>query len=149
VYILLYFNYKCRCTCPQITGDMYWKLNSKEDYIEYDYPRDFGIWRGVPWPLDSAFHREGTSLGSLCRYCTGCMVHKFIILTKCKPWNNRIRFLTKCNRLLYVKISVKTTLLVRTEVTFNFECSKILMVWLYNMLWLESIVQHILFNVAK
>lgn len=38
-----------------ITGDMYWKLNDKEDYIEYDYPRDMGIWRNVPVPVDSAF----------------------------------------------------------------------------------------------
>jgi len=34
---------------------MYWKLNEKEDYIEYDYPRDMSIWRNVPVPLDSAF----------------------------------------------------------------------------------------------
>lgn len=38
-----------------VTGDMYWKLNSKDNYIEYDYPRDMSIWRNVPVPLDSAF----------------------------------------------------------------------------------------------
>ena len=43
-----------------VTGDMYWKLNSKDDYIEYDYPRDMSIWRNVPVPLDSAFqHWDG------------------------------------------------------------------------------------------
>lgn len=39
-----------------ISGDLYWKLNKKDDYIEYDYPRDMSIWRHVPTPLDSAFH---------------------------------------------------------------------------------------------
>ncbi|WAR03602.1 MMP16-like protein [Mya arenaria] len=38
-----------------VTGDMYWKLNAKEDFIEYDYPRDMSIWKNVPVPLDSAF----------------------------------------------------------------------------------------------
>lgn len=39
---------------------MYWKLNDKETYIEYDYPRDMSIWQGVPLPLDSAFqHWDG------------------------------------------------------------------------------------------
>ncbi|CAC5410458.1 MMP17 [Mytilus coruscus] len=38
-----------------ISGDMYWKLNEKNDYIEPDYPRDMSIWRKVPVPLDSAF----------------------------------------------------------------------------------------------
>lgn len=43
-----------------ITGDMYWKLNGKEDYIEYDYPRDMHIWRNIPVPVDSAFqHWDG------------------------------------------------------------------------------------------
>ncbi|XP_052229005.1 matrix metalloproteinase-2-like [Dreissena polymorpha] len=38
-----------------VSGDMYWKLNANQDYIEYDYPRDMSIWRNVPVPLDSAF----------------------------------------------------------------------------------------------
>lgn len=38
-----------------ISGDMYWKLNEKNDFIEPDYPRDMSIWRKVPVPLDSAF----------------------------------------------------------------------------------------------
>ena len=43
-----------------ITGDMYWKLNVKEDFIEYDYPRDMSIWRNIPVPVDSAFrHWDG------------------------------------------------------------------------------------------
>ena len=45
-----------------ITGDMYWKLNVKEDFIEYDYPRDMSIWRNIPVPVDSAFrHWDGKS----------------------------------------------------------------------------------------
>ena len=38
-----------------VSGDMYWKLNEKNDFIEPDYPRDMSIWRKVPVPLDSAF----------------------------------------------------------------------------------------------
>lgn len=39
-----------------ISGDMYWKLNERNDYIEPDYPRDMSIWRQVPVPLDTAFN---------------------------------------------------------------------------------------------
>lgn len=39
-----------------ISGDMYWKLNERNNYIEPDYPRDMSIWRKVPVPLDSAFN---------------------------------------------------------------------------------------------
>ena len=51
-----------------VTGNMYWKLNAKDTYKEYDYPRDMSIWRNVPVPLDSAFqHWDGeTVLFSLC-----------------------------------------------------------------------------------
>lgn len=38
-----------------ISRDMYWKLNEENNYIEYDYPRDMGIWRRVPVPVDAAF----------------------------------------------------------------------------------------------
>lgn len=38
-----------------VSGDMYWKLNEKNDQVEPDYPRDMSIWRKVPVPLDSAF----------------------------------------------------------------------------------------------
>ena len=34
---------------------MYWKLGESNDYIEWDYPRDMSIWRGVPVPVDAAF----------------------------------------------------------------------------------------------
>lgn len=43
-----------------VSGNLYWKLNAKDDYIEYDYPRDMSIWRNVPTPLHSAFqHWDG------------------------------------------------------------------------------------------
>lgn len=43
-----------------VTNDMYWKLSDDDEYIEYDYPRDMGIWKGVPLPIDSAFqHWDG------------------------------------------------------------------------------------------
>ncbi|KAK3609338.1 hypothetical protein CHS0354_024880 [Potamilus streckersoni] len=38
-----------------ISGDMYWKLNEESNHVEYDYPRDMSIWRGVPIPVDAAF----------------------------------------------------------------------------------------------
>lgn len=38
-----------------VYGDMYWKLDVNNTYVEYDYPRDMSIWRGVPVPLDAAF----------------------------------------------------------------------------------------------
>ncbi|XP_076453350.1 matrix metalloproteinase-17-like [Babylonia areolata] len=38
-----------------VSGDMYWKLNENNTLVEYDYPRDMSIWRGVPVPLDAAF----------------------------------------------------------------------------------------------
>ena len=38
-----------------VSGDMYWKLDENNTYVEYDYPRDMSIWRGVPVPLDAAF----------------------------------------------------------------------------------------------
>ncbi|KAL8615296.1 hypothetical protein ACOMHN_051788 [Nucella lapillus] len=38
-----------------VSGDMYWKLNENNTMVEYDYPRDMSIWRGVPLPLDAAF----------------------------------------------------------------------------------------------
>lgn len=38
-----------------VSGDMYWKLDENNTRVEYDYPRDMSIWRGVPVPLDAAF----------------------------------------------------------------------------------------------
>lgn len=38
-----------------VSGDMYWKLDENNTYVEYDYPRDMSIWRGVPVPLNAAF----------------------------------------------------------------------------------------------
>ncbi|XP_013397458.1 matrix metalloproteinase-2 isoform X2 [Lingula anatina] len=39
-----------------ITGNMYWKLDEKEQrVVPFDYPRDMGIWQGVPTPVDAAF----------------------------------------------------------------------------------------------
>jgi len=48
-----------------VTGDMYWKLNEKDDYIEYDYPRDMSIWWGVPVPVSSAFKHFDSELSPL------------------------------------------------------------------------------------
>ncbi|KAK6191523.1 hypothetical protein SNE40_003188 [Patella caerulea] len=43
-----------------VSGDMYWKLDQNNTYVEYDYPRDMSIWRGVPVPVDAAFrHSNG------------------------------------------------------------------------------------------
>lgn len=56
-----------------ISGDMYWKLNEKNDFIEPDYPRDMSIWRKVPVPLDSAFkYWDGKSFNFFRRLCEGC-----------------------------------------------------------------------------
>ncbi|XP_071094306.1 matrix metalloproteinase-17-like [Haliotis cracherodii] len=38
-----------------VSGDMYWKLDENNTYVEYDYPRDMSIWRGIPIPIDAAF----------------------------------------------------------------------------------------------
>ncbi|GFR61642.1 matrix metalloproteinase [Elysia marginata] len=38
-----------------VSGDMYWKMDENNRFVEYDYPRDMGTWRGVPVPLDAAF----------------------------------------------------------------------------------------------
>ncbi|CAG5121963.1 unnamed protein product, partial [Candidula unifasciata] len=38
-----------------VSGDMYWKMNENNTFVEYDYPRDMGTWKGVPVPLDAAF----------------------------------------------------------------------------------------------
>lgn len=38
-----------------VSGDMYWKMDERNRFVEYDYPRDMGTWRGVPVPLDAAF----------------------------------------------------------------------------------------------
>ncbi|OWF41146.1 matrix metalloproteinase-2-like [Mizuhopecten yessoensis] len=38
-----------------ISGDMYWKLNTENNHIEMDYPRDMSIWRDVPVPVSTAF----------------------------------------------------------------------------------------------
>ncbi|XP_041347999.1 matrix metalloproteinase-2-like [Gigantopelta aegis] len=38
-----------------VSGDMYWKLDVNNTYVEYDYPRDMSIWRGIPVPVDAAF----------------------------------------------------------------------------------------------
>nr|BBE38633.1 matrix metalloproteinase [Pinctada fucata] len=38
-----------------VSGDMYWKLQEDQDYVEPDYPRDMNIWKNVPVPLDTAF----------------------------------------------------------------------------------------------
>ncbi|ESP01496.1 hypothetical protein LOTGIDRAFT_82132, partial [Lottia gigantea] len=38
-----------------VSGDMYWKLDANNTYVEYDYPRDMSIWMGVPVPVDAAF----------------------------------------------------------------------------------------------
>ncbi|CAL1540593.1 unnamed protein product [Lymnaea stagnalis] len=38
-----------------VSGDMYWKMNENNTFVEYDYPRDMRTWKGVPVPLDAAF----------------------------------------------------------------------------------------------
>uniref|UniRef100_A0A0B6Z285 Peptidase metallopeptidase domain-containing protein n=1 Tax=Arion vulgaris TaxID=1028688 RepID=A0A0B6Z285_9EUPU len=38
-----------------VSGDMYWKMNVNNTFVEYDYPRDLGTWKGVPVPVDAAF----------------------------------------------------------------------------------------------
>ncbi|XP_033747762.1 matrix metalloproteinase-2-like isoform X2 [Pecten maximus] len=38
-----------------ISGDMYWKLNTENNHIEMDYPRDMSIWRNVQVPVSTAF----------------------------------------------------------------------------------------------
>ncbi len=37
------------------TNDFYWRYNEDDGYMEYDYPRDMGMWEGLPRPIDSAF----------------------------------------------------------------------------------------------
>ncbi|XP_075591773.1 matrix metalloproteinase-25 isoform X3 [Dermatophagoides farinae] len=37
------------------TGSVYWRLNSQENCIEMDYPRDISVWQGIPTNLDAAF----------------------------------------------------------------------------------------------
>ncbi|RUS82282.1 hypothetical protein EGW08_009960, partial [Elysia chlorotica] len=41
-----------------VSGDMYWKMDINNRFVQYDYPRDMGTWRGVPVPLDAAFLDE-------------------------------------------------------------------------------------------
>ncbi len=36
-------------------GDMYWRYNEFTGHMDYDYPRDMKMWKGVPLPVDSAF----------------------------------------------------------------------------------------------
>ncbi|KAH9503874.1 Matrix metalloproteinase-14 [Bulinus truncatus] len=38
-----------------VSGDMYWKMNENNSFVEYDYPRDMRTWKGVPVPVDAAF----------------------------------------------------------------------------------------------
>ncbi|XP_055861397.1 matrix metalloproteinase-2-like isoform X2 [Biomphalaria glabrata] len=38
-----------------VSGDMYWKMNDNNTFVEYDYPRDMRTWKGVPVPVDAAF----------------------------------------------------------------------------------------------
>ncbi|GFO32799.1 matrix metalloproteinase [Plakobranchus ocellatus] len=38
-----------------VSGDMYWKMDERNSFVEYDYPRDMGTWKGVPVPLDAAY----------------------------------------------------------------------------------------------
>lgn len=39
-----------------VSGDMYWKMNENNTFVEYDYPRDMRTWKNVPVPLDAAFN---------------------------------------------------------------------------------------------
>ena len=44
-----------------ISGHMYWRYNEAQGKMEYDYPRDMKMWRGVKLPVDAAFkHWDGT-----------------------------------------------------------------------------------------
>ena len=36
-------------------GHMYWRYNEVNGYMEYDYPRDTSMWKGLPQPVDAAF----------------------------------------------------------------------------------------------
>lgn len=38
-----------------ISGDMYWKYDESQSQVEWDYPRDMSMWRGVQLPVDAAF----------------------------------------------------------------------------------------------
>ncbi|XP_005107864.2 uncharacterized protein LOC101848145 [Aplysia californica] len=46
-----------------VSGDMYWKMDENNSFVEYDYPRDMGTWKGVPVPVDAAFmDQSGTTI---------------------------------------------------------------------------------------
>ncbi|XP_064618644.1 matrix metalloproteinase-2-like isoform X2 [Lineus longissimus] len=38
-----------------MSGDMYWRFNEKSAVVDYDYPRDMSMWKGVPTPVDASF----------------------------------------------------------------------------------------------
>lgn len=38
-----------------ISGDMYWRLDEKDEKVAYGYPRDMSMWGGVRLPVDAAF----------------------------------------------------------------------------------------------
>lgn len=37
------------------SGTQYWRYDEVEGRVELDYPRDMGLWRGVPTHIDAAF----------------------------------------------------------------------------------------------
>ncbi|GFQ69804.1 matrix metalloproteinase-16 [Trichonephila clavata] len=37
------------------SGTQYWRYDESEGRVELDYPRDMGVWRGVPYHIDAAF----------------------------------------------------------------------------------------------
>ena len=44
-----------------VSGDMYWRFDENATMVEYDYPRDMKIWKGVPLPVDAAMlYWDGT-----------------------------------------------------------------------------------------
>lgn len=46
-----------------ISGNMYWRYDEVNNQMEYDYPRDMSMWRGVPVPVDAVFQSwDGESL---------------------------------------------------------------------------------------
>ena len=34
---------------------MYWRYDEEVEYIELDYPRDMGMWKGAPYNIDAVF----------------------------------------------------------------------------------------------
>ena len=44
-----------------ITGEMYWRFNERHARMDRGYPRDMGLWEGVPLPVDAvlAFDEGG------------------------------------------------------------------------------------------